>query len=152
MRQQTTYASKILLALRQKILTLGWSHCNLLGGGCIDDCRMEGDNKEGSGRRNQQPTIAREGGGSCSGGGGGRGGATATCWGATRGGDGGGSFGNDLLSLYDDAGSFQVEDDNDSCIDDCRTAGNDNEGSGRCNQKPTIARGGGGSYCTFDLI
>ena len=40
---------------------------------------------------------------------------------------------------------------NGGCIDDCRTTGNDNEGSGQCNQQPAIAQGGGGSYIMVDI-
>ena len=76
-----------------------------------------------------------------------------TCWGAAGGGDRmpllRGLFGNNLLDLYDGAGSFQVKDNDNKdghnngydgniengnndggCIDGCRTAGNDNKDSG----------------------
>jgi hypothetical protein len=97
--------------------------------------------KEGSGQPNQQPTIARGGGGSYKGGGGGGG----DDWGAAGRRNRGpllrGLFGNNLLGLYDNAGSFQVKDDTDEdeydngynsdvkngnndggCTDNCRTA------------------------------
>ena len=99
--------------------------------------------KEGSGQPNQQPTIARGGGD-----------LTkvvveaavmTTCWGAAGRRNRGpllrGLFGNNLLGLYDNAGSFQVKDDTDEdeydngynsdvkngnndggCTDNCRTA------------------------------
>ena len=92
-------------------------------------------------------------------------GSDAAAGGGNRGPMSRGLFGDNLLGLYDSANSFQVKDDDNKdgygngydgdvengnndggCIDDCRMAGDDKEGSGWRNKQPTNAQGGGGFY------